>query len=422
MTLLNSNVVRSLSLISAGAPAAYGDRAGAVSAATREGSREQFVGHASLALTGLQATLEGPLGGRKTTWLASARKSYVDYVLERLDRNSSLLGFYDATARVTHHATGSQTVSLGWLHGRSSWRNASEGLRPQDASTADAGTDLGTLQWRWAPSSRTELRALGFFSSETGRNRNVDGIDRMRSGRRQWGVRSDATRGIGSQRLEAGLTFRRLEGDVLVREFLRKPAGGYCGVEPGRERPRGERLRAGHLDGARRPADPERGSAGRRLRGHGSAGPSPRLGHVGSSPTACGRRRRSAPTRSSPISSTSTAAAASRAARRAGDACGLEKAPGADTSLRVEAYDLDVDGLFFNPEGEWRVVGEEIAGPDPDAPLRNALAGRSRGFEVLLQRRSAPGPPAGSRTRLGMRAGPTMPVSAGTATSTSATR
>ena len=193
------------------------------------GSREQFVGHASLALTGLQATLEGPLGGRKTTWLASARKSYVDYVLERLDRNSSLLGFYDATARVTHHATGSQTVSLGWLHGRSSWRNASEGLRPQDASTADAGTDLGTLQWRWAPSSRVELRALGFFSSETGRNRNVDGIDRMRSGRRQWGVRSDATRGIGSHRLEAGLTFRRLEGDVLVREFLRKPAGGYCG-------------------------------------------------------------------------------------------------------------------------------------------------------------------------------------------------
>jgi len=397
LTLLNSNVVRSLSLISAGAPAAYGDRAGAVvSVATREGSREQFVGHASLALTGLQATLEGPLGGRKTTWLASARKSYVDYVLERLDRNSSLLGFYDATARVTHHATGSQTVSLGWLHGRSSWRNASEGLRPQDASTADAGTDLGTLQWRWAPSSRTELRALGFFSSETGHNRNLDGTDRMRSGRRQWGVRSDATRGMGSHRLEAGLTFRRLEGDVLVREFLRKPAGGYRVVSS--QDASAHEASAYAQDTWTGLDDRLTLSAGARVDVFGATGEAPVLprGSVAWD-LSHGLRLQAAfgayaqfPDLEHLYGRGGNPELRAERARHA--VVGLEKRLGADTSLRVEAYDLDVDGLFFNPEGEWRLVGEEIAGPDPDAPLRNALAGRSRGFEVLLQRRSASGP------------------------------
>ncbi|HET9314995.1 MAG TPA: TonB-dependent receptor [Vicinamibacteria bacterium] len=398
LTLLNSNVVQSLSLISAGAPAAYGDRAGSVlSAGTREGSPERFVGHASLALTGLQATVEGPLGRRKkTTWLASARKSYVDYVLERLDRNSSLLGFYDATARLTHHATSRQAFSLGWLHGRSSWRNAEQDLRPQDARTADAGTDLGTLQWRWDPSSRTELRTLAFFSSETGRNRNADGTDRMRSLRRQWGARSDAARTLGSHRLEAGLAYRRLEGDVLVREFLRRPAGGYrivssqdasdhetnayvqdtwTGLDERLTLAAGARLDVfGATDEARalpRGSVAWEVSSGLRVQAaFGRYAQFPDLEHLygrGGNPDL-------------------------RSERATHAVVGLEKRLGAHASLRVEAYHLDVDGLFFNPEAEWRLVGDEVAGPDPDAPLRNGLAGRSRGVEVVLQRRSASGP------------------------------
>jgi hypothetical protein len=71
---------------------------------------------------------------------------------------------------------------------------------------------------------------------------------------------------------------------------------------------------------------------------------------------------------------------------------GLEKRLGAGTSVRVEAYDLHVGGLFFNREGEWRLAGGSVSGPDPDAPLRNALGGRSRGIELLVQRRSPRGP------------------------------
>jgi hypothetical protein len=77
LTLVNGDVAESVSLVSGGAPAPYGHRLGPVLAMkTREGSREQFHGRASLAATGLSGTLDGPIDtAGKTSWLLSARKS-----------------------------------------------------------------------------------------------------------------------------------------------------------------------------------------------------------------------------------------------------------------------------------------------------------------------------------------------------------
>ena len=397
LTLLNSSVVESLALISEGAPAAYGGRTGSVLSATlREGSRERFQGRASVGLTGLQTTLEGPIGSeKKTTWLVSARKSYVDYVLERIDRVTNVLGFYDTTARLTHHPTSSQTVSLGWLHGRSRWRNTADDLRPQDSMTADAGTDLATLQWRRHPSSRSDLRGTAFLAGETGRNRNLDGMDRTRSARRQWGLRADAMRALGSHRLEAGVTFRRLSEDVLVREFVRKPSAKYRIVSSQDTRDhesgvyvqdtwttRDERralVLGGRLDryaatGETRalPRAALRWDVSENLRllaAHGRYAQFPDFQQLfgrGGNPGL-------------------------RAERATHSLVGLERRFDGDTSVRVEAYDLGVAGLFFNPEGEWRLRGDVISGPEPDAPLHNALSGRSRGLEVLVRRQTAGG-------------------------------
>jgi outer membrane cobalamin receptor len=70
----------------------------------------------------------------------------------------------------------------------------------------------------------------------------------------------------------------------------------------------------------------------------------------------------------------------------------LETRLGTDASVRVEAYDLHIDGGFVNTQAEWRLEGTWLEGPDPDAALQNALAGRSRGLEVVLQRRATTGP------------------------------
>ena len=120
LTLVNGDVVDSITLLAGSAPARYGERTGSVlGLKLREGSREEFFGRASLGATGVYATLEGPLGGaKKTSWLLSARKSYLDYVLDRLETSGFVLGYYDVTARLAHHPSASQTLALGLLHGR----------------------------------------------------------------------------------------------------------------------------------------------------------------------------------------------------------------------------------------------------------------------------------------------------------------
>src|SRR5262249_30092290 len=83
---------------------------------------------------------------------------------------------------------------------------------------------------------------------------------------------------------------------------------------------------------------------------------------------------------------------ADRQAERARQAlAGVEHAGGASTSLRLEAYDQGLAGFISNPDADWRRAGSHIVGAQADALLRNALSGRSRGLEVVLERRRATG-------------------------------
>ena len=132
LTIFNGDVVDSVSLMPGAAPARYGDRVGAMLAVrTREGRADGFHGKASLGAAGVFATLEGPVG-KKASWLASARQSYLDYILERVDDDPRLaLGYRDLTARLVARPRPSQTISLLALFGRAAYENTErDPLRP----------------------------------------------------------------------------------------------------------------------------------------------------------------------------------------------------------------------------------------------------------------------------------------------------
>lgn len=396
LTLLNGDVLDSLALINGGAPARYGDRLGPVLALkTREGSREEFFGRASLGATGLSATLEGPLGaGRKASWLLSARKSYLDYVLERIDESGIVLGFHDATARLSHHPSATHTLSLGLLHGRSRWRSTEAGRQPPDGHTADAHTDLATLQWRWLPSSRAWLETVAFLSRETGRNRNLDGTDAFRSASTQQGLRADGTRILGSHRLEAGVLLRRLSEDAVARDFDRG-IGAYRLTESYDARSaqggahlqdtwRGLHDRLTATIGARVDAFEETAESRVLPRASFTWALSSRTKLL----AACGRYAQF-PTFQELLGREGNPDLA--AGQSTHYLVGAEHSLGGATRVRLEAYDQEVSGLLFSPEAEWRLEGGRVVAPRRGARWRNALSGRARGIEVLAQRRTANG-------------------------------
>jgi outer membrane cobalamin receptor len=397
LTLLNGDVVESVSLVNGGAPARYGDRIGSVlSVRTRDGSREEFSGRASLGTSGLYATLEGPIGAaKKTSWLVSGRKSYLDYVLERIGQNGDIaLGYYDVTAKLTRSLTATQTLSLGLLHGQSRWRSTEPNLDPSDLYTADAGTDLATLRWRLFPSSSSWLETVAFFSRETGNNRSLEGTARFESGSSQWGLRSDATHALGRHRVQVGFLLRSLSEDVVSRDF--DHAGASYRVTESYDASSAQV--AAYLQdtwtGFGEHLTLTLGGRAERFSETGETRVEPRasltwalssqtrvLGAVGeysqfpSFESLFGRQGNPE----------------LRAERSRHYVLSVEQGLGKNTRVRLEGYDQEHTGLLFAEDTEWRLEGDNVVPPHPNAPLRNALSGHSRGIELLVQRRSANG-------------------------------
>ena len=209
------------------APARYGDRVGAVLAVrTREGRADGFHGKASLGAAGVFATLEGPIG-RKASWLASARQSYLDYILERVDDDPRLaLGYRDLTARLVAPAPAlADALAPRPLRPRAPTRTPSrDPSRPHDgdrgrgdgpppALVAARLGRAGPRGDRASSSARPATTATPTASSATPPSRGRPAS------------RPTPPGAAGAHRLEGGLEARRIREDVLSRRFDPRPEG-----------------------------------------------------------------------------------------------------------------------------------------------------------------------------------------------------
>ncbi len=387
LTIFNGDVLDSVSLMPGAAPARYADRVGAVLAVrTREGRADGFHGKASLGAAGAFATLEGPIGAR-ASWLVSARKSYLDYIIERVDDDPRLaLGYHDVTARLAWKPRPSQTVSLLALAGRSRYENTEPDPSPHTMESAAAGTGLLHLSWRRASGPRT-IGVTAFLLRQTGDNRDTDGFPRFSSESGQAGLVAEAAWRRGAHRLEAGIEARRLREDVVSQRWdssLQAPRVledyGLTGwpwgafVQDAWAAP-GGRLsvtvggRVDHLDTTgetvalpRAALDVALTERTRLAAAFGSYAQFPRFAEL-------------AGENGNPDL---------EAARSRHLVLAVEQRLPATLRLRVEAYHQSESRLVFNRELDWRLENGLVVRPSPDALLLNALSGPSRGIEVTL--------------------------------------
>src|SRR4030095_14768455 len=75
-----------VTLLSGAYPERHGNRTAAeIDFLMREGSRDRVQSHLSVSAIDASGVVEGPIGGSKRgAWLFSARKSYLDLIVERL--------------------------------------------------------------------------------------------------------------------------------------------------------------------------------------------------------------------------------------------------------------------------------------------------------------------------------------------------
>ena len=111
--LLNVDLVRELDFYAGAFDAEYGDRLSSVmDIKLREGNREEFDAQFDLNFAGVGGVVEGPISGRGS-WMAAARRSYVDLAVKAFDVGSTVAPVYgDYQGKITFDLDPSHRLGL----------------------------------------------------------------------------------------------------------------------------------------------------------------------------------------------------------------------------------------------------------------------------------------------------------------------
>lgn len=396
VTIMNGDLVESMVLYTGAFSAKYGDRtASFLEIFTREGSRDRT--RARLSVSGSNAAFlaEGPLDAKKRgAWIASARKSYADYLVRRIGPENDLgIGFTDAQGKAVYDLGTGRQMGASFIWGRS---NLSRNPDNPGFNTLIGGTNdvaLADLFWTWAFGPALYWESRLYAMRETFRNTNKDGETLDRGRLTEWAARGDLSARLpASHRLEAGYHLRRVEGSVLDRRYsssLRRfieydsaRAGYYQYAAYAQDRWEmtqdslaailGARLDATGLTGQacvlpRASLEWRMGRAGTLDAGWGIFSQFPEIVPV--------EGRNGDPDLRAEI------------ARHY--VLGYQRRLGEMSRLRIELFDKEESNLLRSRDNLYRLVGGKVTPPNSNFRYDNGLRGYTRGFEVFFQRRSA---------------------------------
>lgn len=125
-SIFNDEILKSAELMKGSFPARYGGRLSSViSIQSKEGDNYKFKGSANIGLLSSKIFLEGPIIKGRTTFVASFRRSYLDFLTTPLARfflfNDSLENniyyFWDVNARITHKFSQKSRLSVSFYRG-----------------------------------------------------------------------------------------------------------------------------------------------------------------------------------------------------------------------------------------------------------------------------------------------------------------
>lgn len=401
VAMVNADVLSEIGLTSGASPQPYGNRTGAwVQSTMREGSRDAVRVTGSLSGTGVSGVVEGPLGrARRGAWLLSARKSYIDWLIDRLDienANDSRFGFTDAQSTWVFDVTPRQQLRLSAVAGRSRYRETDVTPSANGLAVAEASTALVVGAWRSTIGDAVVVTERVSWAALRYENRGD--FDQTLSSGTEWtaGYRADATAGRGGTTIDAGVAVDRDDAGYDERAYIR--AGTAAPVLRASFGWGHERWRTGGYARIRRPIGPHAGlDAGTRVDResvHGAVSASPWL-LARWTPTprwtvaaGTGLAWQVAELAMLPPSPSQTPPGLERA--RHADLA-VERTLGGALRLQVALYDRADRGTLRLDEAMPRLVNGVVRTPPASNLWLNALDVDARGAELTLRRTAATG-------------------------------
>jgi hypothetical protein len=227
LAMINGDLLDRASLLAGAHPLRHGDWLGAtLDFGLRDGSRDRVQLRAAVSGTSASAVVEGPLTpSRKGSWLFSLRKSYVDWLIRKIDPEiDSTFGFADAQGVLTIDLNSRQQIRLLLIGGQSTYRERDTGVS-NGLSRAISTGGLASLGWRYTgnsvlvsqrlSASNTTFRNTGVRSQELGDGHNTSYV---------W--RGDVLKTLDRWSIEGGARYERTHQDQTLRRFSTTATGG----------------------------------------------------------------------------------------------------------------------------------------------------------------------------------------------------
>jgi hypothetical protein len=228
VAMINTDVLSRAALFAGPHPQRHGDWIGAtLDFDLREGSRDRAGFRAAVSGTSAAAVFEGPAGrGKHGSWLVSVRKSYLDWLIRKLDPESdSTVGFTDALAKVVYDLSSRQQVQLVAVGGRATFTGADPGPTNGLArATSDSG--LASLSWRYLTPKLVINQRVAIVGNDF-QNRGLSSQELGRGFTQSEMARLDVTIPLGSGwTLDAGGRYEHSRTSQILRDFAVRPGGG----------------------------------------------------------------------------------------------------------------------------------------------------------------------------------------------------
>lgn len=177
-SIFNGDAVKSVELIKGGFPAEYGGRLSSVlDIRMKEGNMREFHGEGSIGLISSKLTLEGPIWEDNTSFIVSARRTYIDVLAAPLVANATDGAnagyyFYDVNAKVNHRFNNDHHLYLSMYNGRDEFSAGGEeetrydGYRYIEKFNAGInwGNTIGSLRWNWRLNSKLFLNTTATYT------------------------------------------------------------------------------------------------------------------------------------------------------------------------------------------------------------------------------------------------------------------
>lgn len=150
-SIFNSDAIKNTSLIKGGMPAQYGGRLSSVlDVAMKDGNSNKFQAEGGIGLIASRFSIQGPIIKNKSSFIVSARRTYIDALTKPfIKKSSKFYGsgyyFYDLNAKVNYRFSEKDRIYLSGYFGRDvfSFNNSENAFK----ATIPWGNSTATLRW-----------------------------------------------------------------------------------------------------------------------------------------------------------------------------------------------------------------------------------------------------------------------------------